>query len=1104
MKLLSIGIQHFDELRETNRMYVDKTEMIYHLMKEKGVYFLSRPRRFGKSLLLSTMEMLALGRKDLFQGLWIEDKWDWTRKYPVIRISFTQVAYKDLGLNAAILEKLLSLYEQFQLTPKTTKSIHLLFSELLQLVHAKHGKIVLLIDEYDKPIIDFLEEKHIETATENQAIMKNFYSCLKDNGHFIHTLLITGISKFAKVSVFSELNHLDDLTLDPNYVNLLGYTQEELEKYFDEHLDFYLTKHNKETKQGLLDKIRLWYNGFSWDGENRVYNPFSILNFFQKNTFANYWFVSGTPTFLLRLMFEKKNYEFENVSFNVNSNNIYDIHKLELIPILFQTGYLTIVEAKDNPFSEMKDYVLNYPNKEVRDSFYDFIINSICFTDGADKKFIERISHGFMGNNLDEVEEVIDEMFKDVPHDFYVKQEVVLHCLLHIVFTYVGLQIQSEVHTQKGRLDAIVETKSHVYIFEFKINKTVNEAIKQIRQKEYGLKYAKTKKQLIGIGECPAPNPTYTVTLNANTGIDGTTKTIPVESGRTVPITTTGLPTKENYGLGGWNTEANGSGTKFVFGETPVIADITIYAQWTQNKPDTPKNLTAKVVNATEIDISWTATANTLKYNLFDGTTQIGGDITGTSFSHKGLGIATTHTYTIKACNGVGCSELSAAVSATTQDLSITVNEIKNTGDIRPTTLFSTLKPMFTTDAAPTSVGSVTFTFDNGIFSDDENNPLTFTFRKNENLVHLSIFKFSTGTPAISTGSSTLVSYVPSTGVTSPSSSGYDYFTNLPFANIAYTYLVFSILNSNQHAYSYRLRYGNSKYFKFVLDYDGGINPPTITSQPLDITVVVGKTATFSVSANDNGSPSTYQWQKAESQATGTFTNIAGATSTTYSHSVTADDNGDLFRVVVTNAADPTTSRAAKLTVITVPTITRHPVNSLVSSGQNATLSVVASANNGTLSYQWQRADKTTPTNFSNIAGATNASYSFASTTEDYGDHFRVVVSNEAGSVTSNYVSLNIISLPTITTQPVSVTTSVGGSVTFSIVANANNGTISYKWQKAVPGSSNFVDYLGNYASFTLSSNDVIVANSGTRYLCIVTNEVGSVTSSIVTLTVNP
>ncbi|KAK3582488.1 hypothetical protein CHS0354_024035 [Potamilus streckersoni] len=467
MKLLSIGIQHFDELRETNRMYVDKTEMIYHLMKDKGVYFLSRPRRFGKSLLLSTMEMLALGRKDLFKDLWIEDKWDWTRKYPVIRISMLDINYEKLGLEKALKNILTKICNQYEIKIEID-AVKDIFKQILKEVHAKHGKIVLLIDEYDKPIIDFLEEKHIETATENQAIMKNFYSCLKDNGHFIHTLLITGISKFAKVSVFSELNHLTDLTLHPNYVNLLGYTQEELEKYFDEHLDFYLTKHNKETKQGLLDKIRLWYNGFSWDGENRVYNPFSILNFFDTNQFANYWFVSGTPTFLLRLMFEKKNYEFENVSFNVNSNNIYDIHKLELIPILFQTGYLTIVEAKDNPFT--------------------------------DKKFIERISHGFMGNNLDEVEEVIDEMFKDVPHDFYVKQEVVLHCLLHIVFTYVGLQIQSEVHTQKGRLDAIVETKSHVYIFEFKINKTVNEAIKQIRQKEYGLKYVKTKKQLIGIG----------------------------------------------------------------------------------------------------------------------------------------------------------------------------------------------------------------------------------------------------------------------------------------------------------------------------------------------------------------------------------------------------------------------------------------------------------------------------------------------------------------------------------------------------------------------------------------------------------------------------
>ncbi|KAK3582346.1 hypothetical protein CHS0354_023889 [Potamilus streckersoni] len=498
MKLLSIGIQDFETLRKSNRVYVDKTDLIFKLMNDTGVYFLSRPRRFGKSLLLSTMEMLALGRKDLFKDLWIEDKWDWEKKYPVIRISMLDINYEKLGLEKALKNILTKICNQYEIKIEID-AVKDIFKQILKEVHAKHGKIVLLIDEYDKPIIDFLEEKHIETATENQAIMKNFYSCLKDNGHFIHTLLITGISKFPRVSIFSELNHLTDLTLHPNYVNLLGYTQDELEKYFDEHLDFYLTKHNKETKQSLLDKIRLWYNGFSWDGENRVYNPFSILNFFDTNQFDNYWFVSGTPTFLLKLMFEKKNYEFENVSFNVNSNNIYDIHKLELIPILFQTGYLTITEVKEIRDNK-KQFKLNYPNKEVRDSFYDFIINSICFTDGADKQFVNRLADGFIENNLDEVEEVIDEMFKDVPHDFYVKQEVVLHCLLHIVFTYVGLQIQSEVHTQKGRLDAVVETKSHVYIFEFKINKTVNEAIKQIRQKEYGLKYAKTKKQLIGIG----------------------------------------------------------------------------------------------------------------------------------------------------------------------------------------------------------------------------------------------------------------------------------------------------------------------------------------------------------------------------------------------------------------------------------------------------------------------------------------------------------------------------------------------------------------------------------------------------------------------------
>ncbi|KAK3604952.1 hypothetical protein CHS0354_000616 [Potamilus streckersoni] len=499
MKHLPIGIQHFDDLREKNSIYVDKTKLIFSLLEHGGGYFLSRPRRFGKSLLLSTMEQIALARKNLFCGLWIEDKWDWSKKYPVIRMSFAQVPYKDLGLEKAILETLLVLCKRFDITPNQTQSINFVFSQLLQDLHAKHGKVFLLIDEYDKPIIDYLETDTISTAKENQAIMKNFYSCLKDNGNLIHTLFVTGISKFAKVSIFSDLNHLSDLTLNPKYATLLGYTQAELEYYFDEHIEHFLKENTDFTKTTLLEQIKQWYNGFSWDGKNKIYNPFGILNFFSNNQFRNYWFESGTPTFLLKLMFKKNMYEFENIPFDVLSNNAYDLEKLELIPILFQTGYLTITKAikmEDHSFN----YILNYPNNEVQKSFYQFIINALCFTDGEDKRYVYRITHCFKNNDLAEIEIIAGDMFKRLPYDFYVEKEVAIHCLIHILFMYLGVSIESEVHTQMGRLDAAVFTSTHIYIFEFKINKSTDEAIEQITKKDYARKYSHANKTLIGIG----------------------------------------------------------------------------------------------------------------------------------------------------------------------------------------------------------------------------------------------------------------------------------------------------------------------------------------------------------------------------------------------------------------------------------------------------------------------------------------------------------------------------------------------------------------------------------------------------------------------------
>ncbi len=286
LKDLPIGVQTFKKMRENNYVYVDKTAHIYDLARQQGAYFLSRPRRFGKSLTISTFKELFEGNRALFNGLWIEDKWDWSKKNPVIHISFAQAGYKTLGLENAILYELKELGKQFDIG-FSTNGFSLQFRELIQKLHEKHGGVVILIDEYDKPIIDFLERGKLEQARENQNILKTFFSVLKDAEEYLRFLFITGVSKFAKVSIFSDLNHLSDLTLNQNYATIVGYTQEELEQNFGDFiktasLDLGLNRTD------LLSNLKTWYDGFSWDGKQLLYNPFGILNFFNNRAFRNY------------------------------------------------------------------------------------------------------------------------------------------------------------------------------------------------------------------------------------------------------------------------------------------------------------------------------------------------------------------------------------------------------------------------------------------------------------------------------------------------------------------------------------------------------------------------------------------------------------------------------------------------------------------------------------------------------------------------------------------------------------------------------------------------------------------------------------------------
>ena len=334
------------------------------------MYFLSRPRRFGKSLLLSTLKELFLGSRELFNDTWILDKWDWSKKNPIIHISFLSVSYETLGLEQGIREYLLDLYKVYGLDAEGKIDIKALFLNLVKKIHDQHGRVVILIDEYDKPIIDHLETHAIEKAKANQEVLGLFYGALKDADEYIRLLFITGISKFTKVSLFSKLNNLNDLTIDVNYAQMLGYTQQELESNFEDYLNEILAAFPHYSRTELLEKIRLWYNGYSWDGKNTLYNPFGILLFLSGHDFQAYWFQSGTPSFLTKKMLTESFFAADEIEANIDFLNQNSLDNIELTSLMFQTGYLTIKEK-----SEDGELILSYPNQEVRRAMYSFLMD---------------------------------------------------------------------------------------------------------------------------------------------------------------------------------------------------------------------------------------------------------------------------------------------------------------------------------------------------------------------------------------------------------------------------------------------------------------------------------------------------------------------------------------------------------------------------------------------------------------------------------------------------------------------------------------------------------------------------------------------------------
>jgi len=498
MKNLPIGIQTFHQIRdkEKNYIYIDKTDLAYQLINSGKYYFLSRPRRFGKSLFLDTLKDIFEGKKELFEGLYIYDKWDWERTYPVIKISFGLGVVKSTSdLDRRILSILKENQKRLKIECENIEDSSGCFRELIELAYEKYNhKIVILVDEYDKPILDNITNK--ELSKEIRDRLKNIYSVIKESDQYIKLAFLTGVSKFSKVSLFSGLNNLEDISLDARYATICGYTHNDVKESFEERLD------------GVdLDELKKWYNGYNFLGIG-VYNPFDILLFISKGKiYSHYWFETGNPSFLIEVLKEKRFFlpNLEDIRVNESNLSSFDIDYIKLETLLFQTGYLTIKEVKTR-FNQ-RVFHLTYPNLEVKTALNEYIFEYLLADTTLDKT---PIFDAIEEQDMKKFEQVIHSLFASLPHHSYTNSEIQNYegYYANVIYSYLsglGIAFIPEDVTNLGRIDLTIATPdmSQVYVIEFKVveNKNQNgKALEQIKNHKYHEKYQAEADELIMIG----------------------------------------------------------------------------------------------------------------------------------------------------------------------------------------------------------------------------------------------------------------------------------------------------------------------------------------------------------------------------------------------------------------------------------------------------------------------------------------------------------------------------------------------------------------------------------------------------------------------------
>ena len=480
---LPIGIQNFREIREQNCYYVDKTAYIWQLLNEGKHYFLSRPRRFGKSLFLDTLKELFEGSVSLFEGLYIHDHWDWQVRYPVLRLSFGSGNFSEPGILHREVMAQLDAIEAATGVESHYDTASVRFRHIIQMLHSQAGqRVAILIDEYDKPILDTLEIPDIARA--NRDFLRGLYATIKDCDAHVRFTFLTGVSKFSKVRLFSGLNNLTDITIDPHYSAICGYTEEDLDTVFAPELP------------GLdRNEIRDWYNGYSWLGDEKVYNPFDILLLFRRHSFEAYWFETGTPTFLIETLFKRhvSSLELDNMIGSDELLSTFDVDLIATEALLFQTGYLTITEKEDLGGKSL--YRLSYPNREVRQSLNESLLRYLVKDSTRLMANTVRLYRLLEANDFASLETLFHAFFASIPYEWYTNNDIAnfegyYASVFYSYFAGLGFNITVE-DSSHGRLDMAVHFNDNIYLFEFKVVELASEgaAMAQLKEKRYADKY---------------------------------------------------------------------------------------------------------------------------------------------------------------------------------------------------------------------------------------------------------------------------------------------------------------------------------------------------------------------------------------------------------------------------------------------------------------------------------------------------------------------------------------------------------------------------------------------------------------------------------------